>query len=154
MLTKIAIDYLIELNKNYIFWAALSAWFIAQTIKVVSGVFREKRFDFRWFGETGGMPSSHSASVSSLAASIGITYGFDSVLFAIVITFAIIVICDAQGARMATGKQAEVLNKMLKDVYWKNRIEEDKLKELVGHTPIEVFAGIFLGILVSLLFYR
>ena len=146
--------YILEFSKNYIFWASASSWIIAQTIKVVLGIFREKRFNFRWFVGTGGMPSSHAAGVSALATSIGITYGFDSAIFAITLTFTLIVLFDAQGVRLATGKQAEILNKMLEDIYWKKKLDEEQLKELIGHTPIEVFAGVALGILISLLHYK
>lgn len=146
--------YILEFSKNYIFWTSLSAWFIAQTIKVVLGVIREKRFNFRWFVGTGGMPSAHAAGVSSLATSVGVTYGFDSALFAVTLAFTMIVMFDAQGVRLAAGRQAEILNKMMDDIYWKKKMDEDKLKELLGHTPVEVFAGSVLGILVSLLFYK
>ncbi len=145
---------LLEFSRNYIFWTSAASWIIAQSIKVALGVFREKRFNFRWFVGTGGMPSSHAAGVSALATSIGVTYGFDSALFAIVLTFTLIVLFDAQGVRMAAGRQAEILNKMLDDIYWKKKLDEDKLKELLGHTPIEVFAGTALGIVISLLFYK
>ena len=145
--------YIIEFLKNYIFWTSAASWVIAQTIKVVLGVFREKRFDFRWFVGTGGMPSSHAAGVSALATSIGVTYGFDSAIFAMALTFTLIVLFDAQGVRLAAGRQAEILNKMLDDIYWKKKMDEDELKELIGHTPVEVFAGAALGIVVSLLFY-
>lgn len=146
--------YLLEFSHNYVFGTAAAAWIIAQSIKVAFGVFREKRFNFRWFVGTGGMPSSHAAGVSALATSIGITYGFDSAIFAIALTFALIVLFDAQGVRFAAGRQARILNKMLDDIYWKKKIDEQQLKELLGHTPVEVFAGAALGILISLLFYK
>ena len=143
-----------EFCRNGIFWTAATSWIIAQSIKVALGVFREKRFNFRWFVGTGGMPSSHAAGVTALASSVGITYGFDSILFAIVLTFTLIVLFDAQGVRLNAGKQAEILNKMLEDIYWKKKLDEDKLKEFLGHTPIEVWAGVALGIVISLLFYK
>ena len=145
---------LVEFSRNYIFGTTVAAWLIAQSLKVVLGVFREKRFNFRWFVGTGGMPSSHAAGVSALSTSIGVSYGFDSALFAVTLVFSIIVLFDAQGVRYAAGKQAEVLNKMLDDIYWKKRLDEKELKEFLGHTPVEVFAGIALGIFVSLLLYR
>lgn len=145
---------LIELGRNNIFWTAVAAWIIAQCIKVTLGVFRERRFNFRWFVGTGGMPSSHAAGVSALATSIGITYGFDSAIFAVALTFTLIVLFDAQGVRLSAGRQAEILNKMLDDIYWKKKMDEKKLKEFIGHTPIEVWAGVFLGIFVSLLLYK
>ena len=144
----------IDFTKNSIFLTSAAAWIIAQTLKVLVGVVREKRFNFRWFVGSGGMPSSHAAGVSSLATSIGITYGFDSALFAITLVFTLIVLFDAQGVRLASGRQAGVLNRMLDDIYWKKRFDEAKLKELIGHTPIQVFAGAALGIVVSLMLYK
>jgi len=147
-------DLLAELAKNRIFFITVYAWAIAQTIKVVIGVIQEKRFNFRWFVGTGGMPSSHAATVSALTTLVGLSFGFDSALFVVTLTFALIVIMDAQGVRRATGKQAEILNKMLDDIYWKKHIQEDRLKELLGHTPVQVFAGIALGIIVAVFFWR
>ena len=144
---------LAEIVHNKVFLVTLSVWAITQTIKVLLGVIREKRFNFRWFIGTGGMPSSHSATVSALATAVGLYVGFDSALFALCIAFAVIVIMDAQGVRRATGKQAEILNKMLDDIYWKKHIQEDRLKELLGHTPIEVFVGIACGIGFALLLW-
>lgn len=146
--------YLIEWGKNGIFWTSAAAWAIAQCIKVGLGVWRDKRFNFKWLAGTGGMPSSHAAWVSSLSTSIGITYGFDSALFAITGVFTVIVLFDAQGMRRSSGRQAVILNKMLDDIYWKKHFDGEQLKEFFGHTPIEVFAGVFLGIVISLLFYR
>lgn len=145
---------LAEFSKNYIFGTTVAAWVLAQSIKVALGFFREKRFNFRWFVGTGGMPSSHAAGVAALSTSVGISYGLDSALFAVTLVFTLIVLFDAQGVRYSTGKMAEVLNKMLDDIYWKKRLDDKQLKEFLGHTPVEVFAGIALGIVVSLLLYR
>lgn len=129
----------------------ISAWVIAQAIKVMIGVIRCKRFDFRWLVGTGGMPSSHASGAACLASSIGIHSGFDSVYFALAAAFAIVVMFDAQGVRRATGKQASILNKITEDIYWQGRIKENRLRELIGHTPIEVLAGALLGILIAFL---
>ena len=139
---------------NKIFWITLCSWLITQTIKVVIGVIREKRFNFRWFVGTGGMPSSHAATVSALTTSVGLFFGVDSALFVVTLVFSIIVIFDAQGVRRATGKQAEILNRMLDDIYWKHRLQEDRLKELLGHAPIEVLVGIVSGIAFAFLFWH
>jgi uncharacterized protein len=147
-------DPMLEFSNNHIFLTSFAAWAIAQTIKVMLGVIRERRFNFRWFVGTGGMPSSHAASVASLSTSIGLTHGFDSTLFAIALTFTLIVMFDAQTIRFSTGKQAEILNKMLDDIYWKHKFDDEKLKEFLGHTPIQVFVGAALGIVVSLLLYK
>lgn len=140
-----------QLIQNKIFITTLLAWIIAQAIKVTIGVFHEKRFDFRWFVGTGGLPSSHAAGASCLATAIGFEYGFNSVYFALAASFAIVVMFDAQGVRRATGKQARILNKITEDIYWKGRINEDRLRELVGHTPVEVIAGLLLGIFIAAL---
>lgn len=140
---------LAELVRNKLFITTLSSWFIAQTIKVIIGVVREKRFDFRWFVGTGGMPSSHAAGASCLAAAVGFAYGFDSVFFALGASFAVVVMFDAQGVRRATGRQAQILNKIMDDIYWQGKIGEGRLRELVGHTPIEVIAGFLLGVTIA-----
>jgi acid phosphatase family membrane protein YuiD len=129
----------------------ISAWLIAQIIKVAIGIIRQKRFDFRWFIGTGGMPSSHVAGASCLAAAMGFEYGFSSPYFALAAAFAIVVMFDAQGVRRATGKQAGILNKITEDIYWKGKIPEGRLRELVGHTPIEVIAGFIVGVTIAVL---
>lgn len=141
----------IQFSHNKIFLVTLLSWLIAQTIKVVTGIIRFKKFDFRWFVGTGGMPSSHTAGASCLATAIGLQYGFDSVYFALAASFTIVVMFDAQGVRRATGKQARILNKIMDDIYWQGKIEESRLRELIGHTPIEVIAGFLLGVGVALL---
>ena len=136
------------------FLAVGLAWFSSQVLKVVRGITAQRRFNFRWLFDTGGMPSSHSASVSSLATSTGLYYGFDSMPFLLALIFAIITMFDAAGVRRAVGRQARVLNTMLDDLTVKGRVQETRLKELLGHTPIEVFAGAFLGVLISWLVCR
>jgi len=100
------------------------------------------------------MPSSHSAFVSSLAVAVGISSGFDSTIFALALGFAIIVMYDASGIRHAAGKQAAVLNKIVDELFHGGRIREDRLRELLGHTPVEVFAGAALGAAVSMILMR
>ncbi len=150
------------MNEHGIFWqffhnsvvvATFFGWFIAQLIKVVRGIISEKRFNFKWFVGTGGMPSSHAAGATAMATSVGLYEGVGTALFAVTLMFTIVVICDAQGVRRATGKQAEILNKMMDDIHWKGKIEEDRLKELVGHTPVQVLAGIAIGLIVGFVFY-
>jgi hypothetical protein len=138
-----------EAIKNKIFMTTLSAWAIAQTIKVTLGIIRKKRFDFRWFVGTGGMPSSHAAGASCLATAIGFRYGFDSVYFALAASFALVVMFDAQGVRRATGRQAYILNKIMDDIYWQGKPKENRLRELIGHTPVEVIVGCLLGIAIA-----
>lgn len=140
-----------QILKNKIFITTVLTWIVAQSIKVVIGVIRQKKFDFRWFVGTGGMPSSHAAGASCLSTAIGFNYGFDSVYFALAASFAIVVMFDAQGVRRASGKQAHILNKVMEDIYWKGRIHEGRLRELIGHTPVEVIAGSLLGITIAFL---
>lgn len=142
----------VEVSRNRVFMATVSAWIIAQSIKVILGVIRHRRFDFWWFVGTGGMPSSHAAGAACLATAIGLKEGFDSVFFALGAAFALVVMFDAHVVRHSTGRQAHILNKIMEDIYWKGRIHEGRLRELIGHTPIEVFAGALLGIIIAILF--
>jgi uncharacterized protein len=126
------------------------AWFIAQSIKVVTAIIKERKLDFTRFVSSGGMPSSHSSFTVSLAVVIGRYNGWNSGLFALSVAFSFIVMYDAAGVRRAAGKQAKVLNKLIHSHY--DRLEfEGKLKELLGHTPLEVFMGAILGIVLGLL---
>ena len=138
---------------NKILDVVVIAWFIAQFYKVVSSLILEKRLNIRRFWETGGMPSSHSSTVSSLATAVGITQGIHSVYFAISVVFAIIVMHDASGIRRAAGKQAGVLNELGKSLsnLFEEKFHQEQLKELLGHTPVEVLAGAILGVVVALL---
>jgi acid phosphatase family membrane protein YuiD len=143
-----------EIFRNKIFMTTVSAWLITQTIKVTLGVLRERRFDFRWFIGTGGMPSSHSAGASCLATAVGLEQGFTSTYFALAAAFALVVMFDAQVVRYSSGRQAHVLNQIMEDIYWKGRIHEGRLRELIGHTPLQVIAGMILGILIALMAYK
>lgn len=131
--------------------AILCGWLLAQTLKVLWGAWREKRINFRWFLWTGGMPSTHSAAVASASTVTGMYYGFDSVIFMVVLVFSLIIMFDAAGVRRAVGKQASILNTMVEDMYKGQEVGEKKLKELLGHTPFEVLAGAAFGIIVSLI---
>ena len=141
---------LTDLIKNKIFMTTLSAWVIAQTIKVTIGVINQRRFDFRGVVGAGGMPSSHATGASCLATAIGMEYGFNTVYFALAASFAIVVMFDAQGVRRSSGRQASILNKIMDDIYWQGKIHEGRLRELIGHTPIEVIVGFLLGVSIAL----
>ena len=143
-----------QLGRNRIFVASISSWLTAQVLKVVLGVLKDKRFNFKWLISSGGMPSSHVAVSACLTASIGLYYGFDSGLFAMALCFAAITMFDAQGVRWHSGKQAQALNRILEDIYSHKGIQEAPLKQLIGHTPIEVYAGMTLGIVMAVIFYR
>ena len=136
---------------------AVVAWLIAccisQSIKITLGIIRYQRFDFRWLFGTGGMPSTHASGVTALTTAIGLTEGVLSPLFAIAFVFTVITLFDAQGVRRWSGRQAQVLNKILDDMYFRRRIQEERLKELLGHTPIEVLAGMGLGLVTGLIIH-
>ncbi len=140
---------MLNIFQNKVFIATISGWITAQAIKIIINAIREKRFNFKWLIGTGGMPSAHSAGVMSLATAVGIQEGFTSTIFVATLFFAMVIAFDAQGVRRATGRQAEILNKIMDDIYWRRKIQEDRLKELIGHTPFEVLVGCVIGIAVS-----
>ncbi len=146
-------SFFVQLGRNKILVTTFLAWAIAQCLKVLIGYFREKRFNFKWLIRSGGMPSSHSALSMSLTTSMGLYYGFDSGLFAMSLGFAAITMFDAQGVRRHSGRQAAALNRILDDLYAHKGIQQEPLKELLGHAPVEVYAGGLLGIVVAILFY-
>jgi acid phosphatase family membrane protein YuiD len=139
---------------NKVLWITLFVWFIAQTIKVIVGIITEKRFNFRWFVGTGGMPSSHAAGATALATTSGLEMGFDSVLFGIAAVFAIVTMFDAQGVRRSAGQQAAILNKIMDDIYWEGKMDADRLREFIGHTPLQVLIGGAVGVLFALILYK
>ena len=128
----------------------LLAWGSVQLFKFITDAIKHKRINLRRLVETGGMPSSHSAVVTSLMASIAVAEGVTSTNFAMAFIFGIIVMYDAAGVRRAAGKQAGILNQLI----YSNQVKVDtneKLKELLGHTPVEVFAGAIWGVILGLL---
>jgi hypothetical protein len=139
--------------RNEIFFAGFWSWLIAQFLKMVLGMIRERRFNFRWFVGSGGMPSSHAAMAAGLTTAVGLYQGFDSGLYAMAFAFSVITMFDAQGVRRQSGKQAEALNRILEDLSTQKGLREEPLKELFGHTPVEVFAGAFIGIFIAILVY-
>ena len=139
--------------RNKALWAIAVSALTAQGLKIVWGVVREKKFNFYWLLGTGGMPSAHSAAVISLVICMSKELGSASPLFALSIIFALITMFDAQTWRRSIGAQAKILNQMIDDLHEKRRIEESRLRELVGHTPIEVFMGSLVGLIVTLIFY-
>ena len=143
-----------QLLQNKVLGATLAAWIVAQTLKVLLAARSKHRFDVRWFLGTGGMPSAHSAGVSALAVSVGQQLGFHTPGFAVALMFALVTMFDAQGVRRAVGRQAIAWNKMIDELYVKGQVSQERLMELLGHTPIEVFVGAALGSGISLFFYR
>ncbi len=138
---------------NFSLIAALLAIAINQVLKLLVYWIREKDLNFKHLLEAGGMPSAHSAAVCALSTTIGLQYGFSSPIFAVTTAFSLIVMYDAVGVRRATGKQSVILNKIVEDIYRSGKINNERLSELMGHSPIEVFWGAFLGVIVALLLY-
>jgi uncharacterized protein len=128
----------------------LVAWVIAQAAKLALTSFRQRRLNLHVLAETGGMPSSHSAIVMGLTTGIGKHAGLSSAAFAIALIFTFVVMYDAAGLRRAAGRQAEVLNRLVDDLVHMRGVQEQRLRELLGHTPFEVFVGAAIGLVVGL----
>lgn len=141
---------------NKIFWVVIIAWLSAQVLKVCTHAYVYKTFDLkRLFGD-GGMPSCHTAVVTSLTTYVGLTNGFNSALFGVCAIFAFIVMHDASGVRLETDKQAKVI-KSISDIVEELsniKIDDEKLKEFVGHTHLQVFVGALIGIMIAIICYN
>jgi len=131
--------------------APLIAWTIAQASKVILTSVRQRRLNLRVLAETGGMPSSHAAIVMGLTTAIGKYSGVATAQFAIALIFSFVVMYDAAGLRRAAGRQAAVLNRLVEDLVNMRGMQEQRLRELLGHTPVEVLIGAIIGVVVGLL---
>ena len=149
-------QFLVDLITNKILVVGVVSWFLAQVFKCISNLILTKKFSFeRLFGD-GGMPSGHSATVVSVATATGLYEGFNSPVFAVAAIVAIVVMHDAMNVRYQAGKQAELLNvmaEMFEKVTGTDLPNEEKLKELLGHTPLQVAAGCILGIVTASVMY-
>ena len=134
-----------ELFSNKILISAMIAWFVAQALKVVFYYIKHHKFDISKFFSSGSMPSSHSAFVTALVVAVGMVEGVGSTFFAISVVLATVVMYDASGVRRAAGRQARIINQIVLDFYKEKQVKMEKLKELLGHTPLEVFVGAILG---------
>lgn len=138
------------IQNKYIYIPVL-LWFFIQLFKVIYDLVTTKKFNFKRIMGAGGMPSSHSAVVTSLATMVGKNYGTDSAIFAIAVIFAFIVMYDAAGVRRAAGKQAQLLNKIVETPGLTGVQVTEKLVEVLGHTPTQVIVGATIGVIVGLL---
>ena len=139
-----------EILNNYVLWVALLACVVAQLLKVIVELATVGKVKLQVLVTTGGMPSAHSALVSALATAVGQTMGWESPDFAIACMFAVIVMYDAAGVRQAAGKQARILNQIIDELFGEeHNFNEQRLKELLGHTPVQVFVGCALGVFVA-----
>ncbi len=134
---------------NHILLVALVAWFAAQFIKILIELARTKKINMHLLMASGGMPSSHSSLAVATATAIGFQEGFSSAIFALSVVFSCIVMYDASGVRRAAGHQAKVINDIVAKIEHTGIVMDKKLKELLGHTHIEVFAGTALGIIIG-----
>ncbi len=145
-----------ELIRNHILIVGVVSWLIAQVIKTVIYAAVNHKVDFSRLTGDGGMPSCHSATVTSVAVMSGLQVGFSSPVFAIACIFAIVVMHDAMGVRLETGKQAQTINQMIQmfiDLGQPDVSPEKRLKELVGHTPLQVVVGSLIGLVVAFVYY-
>jgi len=129
----------------------LVAWFVAQVAKVVVASVRMRRLNLRVLADPGGMPSSHSALCMGLTTAVGKHLGVATAPFAIALIFSFVVMYDAAGVRRAAGRQAAVLNRLVQDLVHMRGVQETELRELLGHTPVEVLVGAVLGIAIGLI---
>ena len=142
---------ILEIFSNKYIIVPLVLWFLIQTFKVIWDLVTTKKFNFKRILGAGGMPSSHSAVVTSLAVLIGKNQGFNSPIFALAVIFAFVVMYDAAGVRRAAGKQAQLLNKIVNTPGLSGVQVQEKLVEVLGHTPVQVFVGALLGIIVGII---
>jgi len=145
--------FFMEMISNRTLWAVLISGLSTQILKAFASIIWEKRLNWHRVLEAGGMPSSHSASSVNLASMVGFYQGFDSVAFAITLYIAFVVMYDAAGVRRAVGRQSIILNRILNSRSLKKRTGGEPLKELLGHTPVEVIAGAFIGLAWAWFFY-
>lgn len=147
-------EMMAAVGKNVILMSALTAWFLAQILKTITSFWKMKEFNAERLVGAGGMPSSHTSLVVALAFAVAFHDGFDSPLFAVASVLAAIVMYDAAGVRRAAGKQAKVINKLVREMKVEHTVKDTRLKELLGHTPLEVLAGALLGVTIAYLFSK
>lgn len=145
-------EYLTNFMQNKYIYVPILSWIGIQTFKLIYDLITTKKFNFKRILGAGGMPSSHSAVVTSLTTLVGKEYGLDSAIFAISLIFSCIVMYDAAGVRRAAGKQAKLLNKIVETPGLTGVEVSERLVEVLGHTPLQVFVGALIGIIVGLIF--
>ncbi len=141
---------LAQILHNQVFFAGFMSWFLGQFFKVPLEYLIYHRVNWGLWFSSGGMPSTHSSLMVSVTLSAGLNYGFDSALFAVAFAITMIVVYDASGVRRQAGIHAQKINQLFEEFLHGEPIEIEKLKEVLGHTPAQVFGGIFLGVVVAL----
>ncbi len=134
---------------NHMLWTALAGWFLAQALKIPIDYLQNRHWDWASFFAAGGMPSSHSALVTSAALAAGLYHGFDSPIFALAVAVAMVVVYDATGVRRQAGMQAQKINVMVEELLKGHPISQQQLREVIGHTPLEAIGGVLLGLVVA-----
>ena len=145
-------DFFVQLFHNKYLIVPILTWFFIQTFKVIWDLIKTKKFNFKRILGAGGMPSSHTAVVMSLSVLIGKEFGFNSPIFALSMVFAFVVMYDAAGVRRAAGKQATLLNKIVETPGLSDLEVQERLVEVLGHTPFQVIVGAIVGIIVGAIF--
>jgi uncharacterized protein len=135
--------------QNHVLLTALVGWILAQALKIPIDLFQTRKWNWALFFSVGGMPSSHSALVTSTAAAAGLHAGFDSPVFAVAVAIAMIVVYDATGIRRQAGMQAQKINVLVEELLKGHPISEEHLREVLGHTPLEAIGGVILGLVVA-----
>ncbi len=138
-----------QLFSNFALWTALGAWALAQVLKLPFERFRSGQWNWAVLLRAGGMPSSHSALMAAVAHAIGLQAGFQSPQYALAVVVAIIVVYDATGIRRQAGRQAEVINSLIRDLLTGHALEQKRLREVLGHSPLEALVGVILGLVVA-----
>lgn len=138
-----------ELVRNQVLVAALLGWFIAQTLKLPIHYFRYKRWSWALWFSAGGMPSSHSSLITATTLACGLYEGFDSPVFALAFAVSMVILYDAAGVRRQAGIHAQRINTLIEEIFSGHPISQERLKEVLGHTPREVLAGMGLGIAIA-----
>ncbi len=145
---------LLDIFQNQVLISALLAWSGAQSFKLAIDYARTRSWDWSLLLRAGGMPSSHSALITATAHSIGLNSGFDTPLFAMSVAMAMIVIYDATGIRRQAGQHAKIINAIIKDfIEGHPARSQEKLREVLGHSPLEAFIGVVLGIVIAQIVY-
>jgi uncharacterized protein len=148
---------LVGILQNHVLLTGLIGWILAQALKIPVDLFQSRHWNWALFLAAGGMPSSHSALVTSTAMAVGLHYGFDNPLFGVATAMAMIVVYDATGIRRQAGMQAQKINILVEELLQGHPISQEHLREVLGHTPLEALGGVLLGLALALvlwLFWR
>ena len=135
--------------QNHVLLTGLVGWILAQALKIPIDLFQSRHWNWALFFAAGGMPSSHSALVTSTAMAVGLHYGFDSPVFGVATAIALVVVYDATGIRRQAGMQAQKINILVEELLQGHPISQEHLREVLGHTPLEALGGVFLGLVVA-----